>query len=135
VASAAGFMTGLAIAIVTKGPSAPLAGLLLGFMATGYGMLMATVPALVLGSLLWLRRVRSTIIWASMGALAGLACLRLATIVLEIDEASTTDLGLAPSGFVPIFMAVGAISALLFRVLMRVFSASDEALSAGSDAA
>lgn len=131
VACAAGFLAALMIAVVTDGPGALLGGLFLGFVGIGYSVQLATLPALLLGSLLWLLRVRSALIWAGVGAMSGLACLGLAKLMLGADEVAMIVFGEAPTGLLPIFMVVGAIAALLFRVVMRAFAAYDGALGAG----
>jgi len=131
-ALAAGFLAALMIVVVTEGPGALLGGLLLGFMGAGYAVEVAAVPALLLGSLLWFLRLRHAAIWAAVGSLAGLGCSQLARILpVGFDDAAAIVLDRVPVAFLPICMIAGAIAALLFRVLMRAFTAYEDAQSRG----
>lgn len=121
-AAATSMLLGMTFALLTEGPAAMLDGLRLGASIIHFGLVLATLPAILFGSLLWLRGVRRALAWASMGVLAGLVCLGLAWAVGpgDIDQITSLLLARQPLPFTMAFAIAGALSALLFLALMRV---------------
>ena len=123
-AATSSLLLGMAISLVTEGPSALLKGLRLGAEGWGYVLLFATLPAILLGSLLWLRAVRSPFAWAATGALAGLACYALAFVIPGwIGRVAAVLFGGEPVKSGLAFAIAGALAALLFLALIRLSTA------------
>lgn len=123
-AIAASLIMGMVFALLDEGPSFLLAGLQLGASVIHFGLFLATLPAILFGSLLWLRGVRQIIAWASMGVLAGFACLALAYIGPDqIGQITAHMLSRQPLAFSASFAITGALTALVFLALMRLFTA------------
>ena len=122
-AVAASFYLCMTFALLTEGPGALLDGLRLGARVVHFGLVLATLPAILCGGLLWLRGVRSAIAWAGLGVLAGIACLGLAYIGPgDIDQITSLILGHEPLAFSVAFAVAGALAALTFLALMRLFT-------------
>ena len=121
-ASATSMLLGMTFALLTDGPSAVPDGLRLGASIIHFGLVMATLPAILFGSLLWLHGVRNVIVWAGAGMVAGIACLGLAWLAGpgDIDQITSHVLRRQPLPFTLAFAIVGALSALLFLALMRL---------------
>ena len=118
------------IALVTVGPLGLLSGLFLGLFSLGYALLLMAPPAMLLGGLLWARRVRSAAIWAAVGTIGALGCYALAFVLPGGIGEATMFFQPNPVQFAPAFAIAGALAALLFRALMRAFAPYDEALEA-----
>jgi hypothetical protein len=122
-AIAASLLLGMTFALLDDGPAALLDGLRLGLKVIHFGLVLATLPAILFGGLLWLRGVRGIIAWAGMGVLAGLVCLGLAYIGPgDIDMITARILMHQPFKFTLAFAIAGALAALLFLALMRLFT-------------
>jgi hypothetical protein len=121
-ASATSTLLAMTFALLTEGPAAVPDSLRLGASIIHFGLVLATLPAILFGGLLWLRGVRHSIVWAGMGALAGIVCLGLAWAVGpgDIDQITAHVLRRQPLPFALAFAIAGALSALLFLALMRL---------------
>jgi len=129
-AVAASLLLGTTFALLTGGPLAIPGGIVLGALGLSYSILPTLLPALLLGGLLWLGRIRRRAIWAAAGALAGLVCFSLITsFTADLREALSAIAGQNRIEFGLACAIAGALAALLFRTLMRLFTAYDEALT------
>ena len=124
-AAVSSLLLGMAIGLVTEGPTGLLKGIRLGAEGWGYVLLFATLPAILLGSLLWLRAVRSPLVWAATGILAALGCYALAFAIPGwIGRVAQVMFGGEPMTFALAFAIAGALAALLFLGLMRLSTAA-----------
>lgn len=121
-AVAASLFLGMAFALLTEGPMALLGGLRLGVWAIWFGLAVAALPAILFGGLLWLRGVRRAIIWAGTGLLGGLVCLGISYVGPgDVDQITQRVLEHYPLAFPAAFAIGGALAALTFLGLMRLF--------------
>ena len=121
-----GFLTVFTIALIELG----LAGLLVGLPAAGMGILvslrLATLPAMLLGGILWYSGVRSKRVWAGVGALAGLGLYAFFSAFPSLDNSAALITGPGTLTFAPVFVLAGAPSALAFRLMMEALTIFDE---------
>ncbi len=121
-AVAASLFLGMTFALLTEGPARLLDGLGLGLRVIWFGLAVATLPAILFGGLLWLRGVRRPLAWAGAGVLGGLVCLGLARVGPgDIGQITKLVLRHYPLGFSLAFAISGALAALTFLGLMRLF--------------
>ena len=126
-----GFVTGLLLALFTGGPLALVpAGLLLGLFGAAYGLIVAILPAALLGGLLWWRGFTSKLVWASTGVMGGFICYAFVAIFPEWLLGQGMGLGRDWPLFAAALPLAGAPTALVFRLLMETVTAFDEALTA-----
>jgi hypothetical protein len=120
-AVAASLYLGMTFALLTEGPAALLDGLRLGIWVVWFGLVVATLPAILFGGLLWLRGVRRALLWAAMGVLGAVVCLGVAFIGPgDIGHITSLVLARYPLIFSLAFAVSGALSALTFLALMRL---------------
>ena len=122
-AIAASLLLCMTFALLTEGLAGLLDGVGLGIRMIGFGLVVATLPAILFGSLLWLRGVRRAIAWAAMGLVGGLVCLGVAYIGPgDIGQITSLMLRHYPLTFAAAFAIAGALAALTFLGLMRLLT-------------
>ena len=129
---AGGFLAAWLVALLGLGMLALLPpAWLIGFFGGVTGLKLATLPAAVLGGLLWRYRVRRKWAWAGTGALAGLILFALVALFPKVDDMAGDFLA-GPEGlkFLFIGLPAGAFAALVFRVVMDSLTAFDDSLAA-----
>ena len=118
-AIAASLLLCMTFALMTEGPAALLDGVGLGIRMIGFGLVVATLPAILFGSLLWLRGVRRAIAWAAIGLLGGFVGLGVAYVGPgDIGQITSLMLRHYPLPFAAAFAIAGALAALTFLALM-----------------
>ena len=122
----AAFMAG-AVAALVSAPQLSISAIAIGgFFGVGYGIKLTIGPAILLGGLLWLRRVRSALIWMGTGALGGLGgyCfLALPDVNYDVVAMFT-----APEAFALLAacLAAGISGAFIFRLMMDTLTAFND---------
>lgn len=119
-AALSGFLVAIAI-ILLLGRAEGLAYVIpLGLWAACYALVLVTLPAMILGGILWGFRIRHTVAWASVGLLAGLGFhIYLWGLPSTLDPAVLDPQAIL---FAAIDGAIGAVGALTFRRAMRTLS-------------
>ena len=128
--AASGCLTALLVALFVAGPVALVGGWPLGLFGAFVGLKLGTVPAAVLGGLLWRLRVQRKWIWVGTGAAAGLGLFVFVRLFPGIDDMAG-DLVSGQEGllFALIYVLAGALAALVARVMMESLTAFDDAMS------
>jgi uncharacterized membrane-anchored protein YitT (DUF2179 family) len=132
-----GFVAVPLVILSKEGPSilmafveAPFAifGLLfLGLFGAIYSVIVAALPVMLIGSLLYGLRIRDRRIWAGVGAVAGAGCYLAARLLPTGVGHLVRDLSApTPLLLVPAFAVAGTVAALFFRFLVDLFAGFDQ---------
>ena len=125
--AAAGWIAVVLIGLLEIGPTAIVGAVFAGFFGAACALPIAAIPAALLGGVLARTRIQRKIVWASVGAVAGLGCYALGHVFPgEIGNLVNQLSAPHPMQFAPYFAAAGAVGALLFRTLVNAFGDFDE---------
>ncbi len=128
-----GYFAVILAALLLEGPLAIIGGLFLGLYGAFYAVIVATLPAMILGSVLWALRVHNRATWAATGAATGVGCYLAAALLPGAIGSLVRDFAQPNlSLLAPAFAGAGAAAALFFRAFAELFVDSDEDLGAAS---